>query len=71
MILAIICLVIITERSFISGLKKVGNGSQRIMQEAREDYSAYKEHSAGRQNDMSDDEFSWLRDDECALAWLL
>lgn len=49
MILAIICIVIITERSFISGLKKVGNGSQRLMKEAKEDYSAYKEHSAGRQ----------------------
>jgi len=31
MILAIICIVIITERSFISGLKKVGNGSQRLI----------------------------------------
>lgn len=70
MILAIICLVIITERSFISGLKKVGNGSQRIMQEAREDYSAYKEHSAGRQNDMSDDEYRRLREEERAKARL-
>ena len=70
MILAIICLVIITERSFISGLKKVGNGSQRIMQEAREDYSAYKEHSAGRQNDMSDDEYRKLREEERARARL-
>ena len=70
MILAIICLVIITERYFISGLKKVGNGSQRIMQEEREDYSAYKEHSAGRQNDMSDDEYRRLREEERAKARL-
>lgn len=70
MILAIICIVIITERSFISGLKKVGNSSQRIMQEAREDYSAYKEHSAGRQSDMSDDEYRRLREEERAKARL-
>lgn len=70
MILAIICIVIITERSFISGLKKVGNGSQRLMKEAKEDYSAYKEHSAGRQNDMSDDEYRKLREEERARARL-
>ena len=70
MILAIICIVIITERSFISGLKKVGNGGQRLMKEAKEDYSAYKEHSAGRQNDMSDDEYRKLREEERARARL-
>ena len=70
MILAIICIVIITERSFISGLKKVGNGSQRLMKEAKEDYSAYKEHSAGRQNYMSDDEYRKLREEERARARL-
>lgn len=70
MILAIICIVIITERSFILGLKKVGNGSQRLMKEAKEDYSAYKEHSAGRQNDMSDDEYRKLREEERARARL-
>ena len=70
MILAIICIVIITERSFISGLKKVGNGSQRLMKEAKEDYSAYKEHSAGRQNDVSDDEYRKLREEERARARL-
>ena len=70
MIFAIICIVIITERSFISGLKKVGNGSQRLMKEAKEDYSAYKEHSAGRQNDMSDDEYRKLREEERARARL-
>ena len=70
MIFAIICIVIITERSFISGLKKVGDGSQRLMKEAKEDYSAYKEHSAGRQNDMSDDEYRKLREEERARARL-
>ena len=40
------------------------------MQEAREDYSAYKEHSAGRQNDMSDDEYRRLREEERAKARL-
>lgn len=39
MILAIICIVIITEKSFVSGLKNVKKSSQRMMQEAKEDYS--------------------------------
>ena len=40
------------------------------MKEAKEDYSAYKEHSAGRQNDMSDDEYRKLREEERARARL-
>lgn len=71
MILAIILIVIITERSFISGLKRVGNSSQRIMKEAKEDYSAYRQHSADRyDNDLSDDEYRRLREEERAKARL-
>lgn len=70
-ILAIICIVVITEKSFISGLKNVGNSGQRMMQEAREDYSAYKEHSASRHNnDMSDEEYRRIREEERAKARL-
>lgn len=71
MILAIICIVIITEKSFVSGLKNVRNNSQRMMQEAKEDYSAYRQHSASRhENDMSDEEYHKLREEERAKARL-
>jgi S-DNA-T family DNA segregation ATPase FtsK/SpoIIIE len=71
MILAIICIVIITEKSFVSGLKNVRNNSQRMMQEAKEDYSAYRQHSASRhENDMSDEEYHRLREEEKAKARL-
>ena len=71
MILAIICIVIITVKSFVSGLKNVRNNSQRMMQEAKEDYSAYRQHSASRhENDMSDEEYHRLREEERAKARL-
>lgn len=71
MIFAIICIVIITEKSFVSGLKNVRNNSQRMMQEAKEDYSAYRQHSASRhENDMSDEEYHRLREEERAKARL-
>lgn len=71
MILAIICIVIITEKSFVSGLKNVKKSSQRMMQEAKEDYSAYRQHSASRhENDMSDEEYHRLREEERARARL-
>ena len=41
-ILAIICIIVITEKSFIKGIR---NGGERIVSEARKDYSEYKEHS--------------------------
>lgn len=71
MILAIICIVIITEKSFVSGLKNVKKSSQRMMQEAKEDYSAYRQHSAIlHENDMSDEEYHRLREEERARARL-
>ena len=41
-ILAIICIIVITEKSFIKGIR---NGGERLVSEARKDYSEYKEHS--------------------------
>lgn len=41
-ILAIICIIVITEKSFIKGIR---NGGERIVSEARKDYSEYKEYS--------------------------
>ena len=41
-ILAIICIIVITEKSFIKGIR---NGGERIVSEARKDYSEYMEHS--------------------------
>lgn len=41
-IIAIICIIVITEKSFIKGIR---NGGERIVSEARKDYSEYKEHS--------------------------
>lgn len=41
-ILAIICIIVITEKSFIKGIR---NGGERMVSEARKDYSEYKEHS--------------------------
>lgn len=71
MILAIICIVIITEKSFVTGLKNVRKNSQRMMQEAKEDYSAYRQHSASRhENDISDEEYHRLREEERAKARL-
>lgn len=71
LIIAIICIVIITEKSFISGLKNVSNSGHRMMQEAREDYSAYKEHSASRHNnDITDEEYRRIREEERAKARL-
>lgn len=41
-ILAIICIIVITEKSFVKGIR---NSGERIVSEARKDYSEYKEHS--------------------------
>ena len=55
----------------MSGLKNVKKSSQRMMQEAKEDYSAYRQHSASlHENDMSDEEYHRLREEERARARL-
>jgi len=45
LILAIICIIIITEKSFIKGLINVSEGGSRIVHAAKQDYDMYKEHS--------------------------
>ena len=62
-ILAIICVILITEKSFIGGLR---NGGHRLVKEAREDYSAYREHSSMSRKDsgMSDEEYRAMRENE-------
>lgn len=45
-ILLVICLVIITEKSFINGIRNVKDSSKRIAETARQDYDIYREHSA-------------------------
>lgn len=62
-ILAIICVILITEKSFIGGIR---NGGQRFVKEAREDYSAYKQHSSmvRRDEELSDEEYRAIREEE-------
>ncbi len=62
-ILAIICVIVITEKSFIGGIR---SGGHRFVKEAREDYSAYKQHSATVRKDtgISDEEYRAMREEE-------
>ncbi len=62
-ILAIICIILITEKSFIGGLR---NSGHRIVKEARQDYSAYIEHSSisRKESGMSDEEYRAMREEE-------
>lgn len=54
-VLMIICIVIITEKSFINGLNHVKDGGKRMVSEAKEDYSAYREHSAMKREQAAED----------------
>lgn len=47
-VLAVICIVVITEKSFINGIYYMKNSGSKLMKNAKEDYSAYKEHSNER-----------------------
>lgn len=51
LIFIIICAVVITEKSFINGLKSAGDSGKRIVKEAKQDYSVYKEHSAVKRSE--------------------
>ena len=57
-ILAIICIIVITEKSFINGILKVKKNGSRMMMAAKQDYDIYREHSNERLavRDMYDDE---------------
>lgn len=43
-----ICIIVITEKSFISGLIKVQKSGSRMVHAAKQDYDIYKEYSADR-----------------------
>lgn len=45
LILAIICIILITEKSFIKGLMNMSESGSRMMHAAKQDYDIYKEHS--------------------------
>lgn len=48
LIMAVICIVLITEKSFINGLYGVGKKGSRMVQAAKQDYDMYREHSGER-----------------------
>lgn len=45
LILSIICIILITEKSFIKGLINMSEGGSRMVHAAKQDYDLYKEHS--------------------------
>lgn len=45
-ILAILCFIVITEKSLVSSVKNMSHSGKRIVDGARDDYSAYREHYA-------------------------
>lgn len=47
-VLAVICIIVITEKSFINGIYYMKDSGSKIVKNAKEDYSAYKEHSNER-----------------------
>ncbi|MGN0317617.1 MAG: DNA translocase FtsK [Lachnospira sp.] len=55
-ILMIVCIVVITEKSLINGLNHVKDSGKRMMDEAKEDYSAYMEHSSRKRDEESESE---------------
>lgn len=61
-ILAIICIILITEKSFIKGLMNMGESGSRMMHAAKQDYDIYKEHS--REHYADDCENAMQRESE-------
>lgn len=47
-ILAIICIILITEKSFIRGVLNVKDSGSRMVHAAKQDYDMYREHSRDR-----------------------
>ena len=58
LLLIIICLIVITEKSFISGVMKMQKSGSRMVHAAKQDYDLYREHSADRQRRKPDEELS-------------
>lgn len=60
-IFAILCIVIITERSFINGIRNIKKSGTRMAHAAKQDYDMYREHSnehmsAWYDEDIADEE---------------
>lgn len=55
-ILAIICIVIITEKSFINGVMNMKNSGTRMMHAAKQDYDIYREYSNERLSKSAENE---------------
>lgn len=62
LLLAVICIIVITEKSFISGVMKVKKSGSRMVHAAKQDYDIYREYSADRmktetKEDLSEEEY--------------
>lgn len=53
-LLIVICIILITEKSFISGVMKVQKKGSRMVHAAKQDYDIYREHSTDRLRAKSD-----------------
>lgn len=58
LLLAVICIIVITEKSFISGVMKVKKSGSRMVHAAKQDYDIYKEYSADRMKAEPKEELS-------------
>jgi S-DNA-T family DNA segregation ATPase FtsK/SpoIIIE len=56
LLLAVICIIVITERSFINGLAKVQKNGSRMVHAAKQDYDIYREYSNERHHKKADDD---------------
>ena len=57
-LLIVICIILITEKSFISGVMKVQKKGSRMVHAAKQDYDIYKEHSADRFRTKDEEELT-------------
>mgnify|MGYP004703810905 CR=1 FL=1 len=64
-VVSIICIIIITESSFINGMNTVRRKGTRMVHAARQDYDIYRQHSAGRvrkeKQELSEEEYLAMR----------
>ncbi|MDO5402190.1 MAG: DNA translocase FtsK [Eubacteriales bacterium] len=60
-VLGVICIIVITEKSFINGIYHVKDSGSRFVKNAREDYTAYREHSNERMGERAESEEEFLK----------
>ncbi len=64
-LISVICLIIITEKSFIDGMKNVHKKGTRMIHAVKQDYDIYKEYSFSRleseKEEMSEEEYLAIR----------